>query len=61
MVERINRVKNIIIDHSKKNFLTTDDNMYIYPDSAFEEKRLADLKKKFPDGLNVDFFKNYLL
>lgn len=60
-LEKPNRVKNIIIDHSKKNFLTTDDNKYIYPENGFEDKRLADLKKKFPQGLNVDSFKNYLL
>ena len=59
-LEKPNRIKNIVIDHSKKDFLTTDDNKYIYPDSGFEEKRLADLKKKYPQGLNVDSFKNYL-
>ena len=58
-LEKINRTRNVVVDYSKKNYLTTDDNLYIYPEFGFE-KRFEDMKKKFPQGFDVVSFKNYL-
>ena len=56
-LEKINWIKNIVVDHSKKIFLTTEDNMYIYPEFGFS-KRFEDMKKKFPQGFDVKSFQN---